>query len=242
MECAEVLLFLSRIFRRWLLCRRFFHRWFLCFNLPGSRLFRFRLFRCWLFSLGRSFCWLSFFNGGRCAGFWLGCRCRRFWRSCGSCGCGGSFRGLCRWWRGLRRRGCFRTSCFWFASTLFRCLISSSSCGCVFIFLCPSTADRRRRRWWFRRRIRLQEFYNFIMCAQLAVQQLQEGFILNLFVLRMFRRDAHLRHLWKRQFLPHQRPLGQEVLDLLLNSGRPRCDRVEKQRIRTRGHHELPGF
>ncbi len=56
----------------------------------------------------------------------------------------------------------------------------------------------------------------------------------------MLRRDAHLRHLRKRQLLADQRPLGQKIFDLLFDCGSARRDGIEQQRVWPVGGQEFP--
>ena len=134
--------------------------------------------------------------------------------------------GRCGLSRGRTRCGHSFTDCcvLRLASTLFGRLISGRS-----LFLCSSPA-----RWWrrwrrLRRRVWLQELHDLRVRTQLAIQQHQERFIQNLLVLRMLRSNTHLCHFRERQLLPDKRPLGQKVLDLLLDRRSPRRDGVEQQ-------------
>src|SRR5205823_4004550 len=98
------------------------------------------------------------------------------------------------------------------------------------------------RRWWRRwRREWFEEFQRLGARAQLAVQQQHEDIVRNFWILRQLRRDEQLRHFRKRNLLLDLPPLGQIILDLLLDCLLLRRDRQEQHHFRARGRKQLPG-
>lgn len=80
------------------------------------------------------------------------------------------------------------------------------------------------------------------MAAQLAIQQEQEGLVQDLLVVGKLRRNPHLRHLREGQFLPHQWPFCQEVLQPLLNGPGAGGNCRKQERLRRALHQEFPGM
>src|SRR5579872_749622 len=208
----------------------------------------------WFFRLGfflRLFFGLGFFRGR----FFLGSLRLFFlcwsglWFFYDSWSLGGFFSlfdlgGLFWLFAGIRVRG-YRLSCcdldaFGWCSH-FCCGSFLFFLGCLRRFGDASAADLywRRRQW---RRVRLEEFRNLGLIAQLAVEHHQEHFLQQTFIDRQLGGDAHLGHGLIRQLLARERPLGQEVFQLL------RCclilgGEVEKEhRLRLAVHQQRPGL
>src|SRR5215469_10165271 len=87
----------------------------------------------------------------------------------------------------------------------------------------------------------LQELLNLGPRTQLAVEQQHEDVVRNLGVLGQLRRDVQLSHLGQRNLLLYLAPLGEEVLDLLLDRLLARGDGEEQDHFRARLGEQLPG-
>src|SRR5215510_7192557 len=109
------------------------------------------------------------------------------------------------------------------------------------LFLGRSTAPHgRRRRRRLRRFVRLQVLHDLVVAAQLSIHEQEESVVQNFLVVRMLGRNPHLCHFRKWEFLPDLRPLGQKILELLLDCRRARGNCSKQYRFGTALHEKLP--